>query len=221
MNEFKSARGRTTAITVLVIAQLVTLAGTIAAWLVYSQSLDSGDVSGVATVINALNPIDQLLFLAAFIVYLTWIYRATANLPALGSLSGKYTPAMAVWWYFIPFANLVQGHGVMANVWRESQPAAVDEHGFAIPRKASLVHWWWGLYIGTAVVSHFLTDSKSLDVEALRSVAHGQIFFRGLQLAEGVLFMLMVRAAQKRQEEQWLDLERRRNVPQPTADALR
>jgi len=36
-----------------------------------------------------------------------------------------------------------------------------------------------------------------------------------------LLFILMIRGAQKRQDEQWQDLERRRNVPKPTAEALR
>jgi hypothetical protein len=42
-----------------------------------------------------------------------------------------------------------------------------------------------------------------------------------VRIATGVLFLLMIRGAQKRQDEQWQDLERQRNVPKPTADALR
>jgi hypothetical protein len=224
MKGYISTRGRTIAITALVTAQIVLLAATVVAWLVYSASLESGDVEGPASVINALNPVNQILFLTAFIVFMTWVYRSMANLPGLGAMNLSFTPSGAVWAYFIPFVNLVRGHQVMATIWRESQPAAFDEGGKPLPRKATLVHWWWGLYIFNIVSSYALNDAHQFpvnSVEALRSTAQGQIFGNVLQAVEAVLFLLMVRGAHKRQDEQWQDLVRRQNVPQPTADALR
>jgi hypothetical protein len=222
---FIAARGRTTAMTVLVIVQVVLLAIAAVAWLVGAASLDS-DLTSAQTSFTAaagLAGLDQLVFWSTAVVFLTWTYRATANLPALGSMSAKFTPGSAVWWYFIPFANLVQGHAVMANIWTESQPPAVNENGFYLPRKAMLVHWWWGLYLLTTFGAFFVGVSAlgRPSIDALRTVAHGQSIWLIVRAATALMFLFMIRGAQKRQEDQWQDLERRRTVPQPTAEALR
>jgi len=221
---FVAARGRTIAITVLLITQIVVLAAAAVAWSVASAAPESDLQRLLAAFATAggLDMFDGLLAMASFIVFLTWVYRATANLPALGSMTCKYTPGWAVGWYFIPFANIVHGHQVMANIWTESQPPAVNENGFYLPRKATLVHWWWGVYWFTVVAGWAVGTGSALAVgPELHSVADGQMFLHALRIADALLFMLMVRTAQKRQEEQWADLERRRNVPKPTADALR
>ncbi len=223
MDSFVSARGRAIAITVLTIAQIVVLLLATAALAVAGAQLDGDLASASATFTTAagLETFDGLLFLATFIVFMTWVYRSIANLPALGSMSCRFTPAGAVWSYFIPFVNLVRGHQVMATIWTESQPPAVNENGFYIPRKATLVHWWWGLYLFSAIAGIVLQNSRPFGVAELRSLVNSQLFLHALRLAEAGLFLFMVLGAQKRQDEQWLDLERRRNVPQPSADALR
>jgi hypothetical protein len=108
----------------------------------------------------------------------------------------------------------------MATIWTESQPPAFNEHGFTLKRKTTIVNWWWGLYLFNAVVSWFTrVDARSFS--QLGSQISVQIFFDLVRLMAGVLFLVMVRATQSRQDEQWLDLERRRAVPQPDANLLR
>ncbi|MGZ3426499.1 MAG: DUF4328 domain-containing protein, partial [Polyangia bacterium] len=178
--------------------------------------------AGAALILGgSLEAFDGLLFLATFIVFMTWVYRSIANLPALGSMSCRFTPAGAVWAWFIPFVNLVRGHQVMSTIWLESQPPAISETGFYLPRKATIVHWWWGMYLFTTVVAIATQNSHPVGMEELRSLVGTQVAMMVLRLVEATLFLIMVRGAQKRQDEMWLDLERRRNVPQPSADALR
>ena len=169
-----------------------------------------------------LETLDGLLFIAATVVFLTWVYRSIANLPALGSMSCRFSPSGAVWSYFIPFVNLVRGHQVMATIWQESQPPAVNENGFYLPRSATLVHWWWGLYLFTGVAGHRRDGPASVRRRgAALARRRRRCGCTLLRMATALLFLLMVRGAQARQDEQWHDLERRRNVPQPSADALR
>jgi hypothetical protein len=134
-------------------------------------------------------------------------------------MSHRFSPGAAVWAYLIPFVNFVRGHQAMADIWRESQPAAIDERGACLPRNATLVHWWWGILLA----SRFFHAGSygTLSPELMRDF----IITRSLQISVGiaaaVLFMLVVRGAERRQEAQWHDLVLRQNVPQPTADALR
>ena len=141
MDAYVSARGRSIAITVLVILQLVALGLAAAAWAVGGGEV-GGDLTGAVAAFRGaavLETLDGLLFIAATIVFLTWVHRSIANLPTLGSMSCRFSPSGAVWSYFIPFVNLVRGHQVMATIWQESQPPAVNENGFYLPRSAALV----------------------------------------------------------------------------------
>jgi len=227
MNGYISARGRALALTILVSIQIVTLLAAAAAWASYASTLGH-DLSGrmaAAAMATAIGSFDTLLFYAATVVFFTWVYRAMANLAPLGSMSTRFSPAIAVWAYIIPFVNFVWGHTVMATIWQESQPPAVTEDGVYTRRSTALVNWWWGLYLGGIVlvlwttVSALFTSPRSVD--ELHSFANNQILFMIIRAVTALLFILMIRGAQKRQDEQWQDLERRRNVPKPTAEALR
>jgi len=223
MGSYVSARGRSIAITVLVIVQLALLGLATIAWAIGAGMVERDSLGAVAAfgTAGALNGIDALVFTAATVVFLTWVYRAVANLPALGSMTCAFTPGGAVWAFFIPIVNLVWGHQVMATVWRESQPPAVNENGFYLPRKATLVHAWWTFYLVSIVVSIWLMFSQPSSVSGLSSFAASEVFLHLVRMTTALLFLIMIRAAQARQDEMWQDLERRRNVPQPTADALR
>ena len=97
----------------------------------------------------------------------------------------------------------------------------MNGNGFYLPRSAALVNWWWGLYLVSCVVGVVASNTQPFGVEALRSMGSTQVVLHLVKLVTAVLFLLMIRGAQARQDEQWQDLERRRNVPQPSAEALR
>lgn len=223
MDGYLSARGRATAITVLVIVELVIGVLATAAWATAGNHVgeDLSSSLGAFASASAMDSFGGLISLATTIVFLTWVYRSIANLSPLGSMNSAFTPSGAVWSFFIPFINLVRPHQVMATIWRESQPPAVNENGLYLPRKTTLVHWWWGLVLFGIVAAVSTISFAPLSVERLRSLASEQVVLHMLRLPTGILFLLMIRGAQKRQDEMWQDLERRRNVPKPTAEALR
>lgn len=64
-----------------------------------------------------------------------------------------------------------------------------------------------------ALDGHELTGALGLVI--------GGIVLNLVYIVAGALFLVMVRGAQSRQDEMWLDLERQRSVPQPSAAALR
>ena len=217
---YVSGRGLSIAIAVLVMLQIALLVLATTAWALATIAV-GGDVTGVIAAFGSATLLDvvaALLFVAATVVFLTWVHRAVANLPALGSTRARFSPADAVWSFFVPGLNLVRGHQVMATIWQESQPPVGDA-----PRRANLVHGWWTMglvYLFTLAV-HAMASSSRVGVEELHAISARQIVLHLLRIATAVPFLLVVRGAQSRQDEQWLDVERRRNVPQPTADALR
>ena len=78
------------------------------------------------------------------IAYLMWMHRAYRNLPALGAQRLNMTPAWAVGWWFVPFANLFKPYQSTAEIWRYSDPKQADK----LRKSASvLVAMWWGAFL--------------------------------------------------------------------------
>jgi hypothetical protein len=108
----------------------------------------------------------------------------------------------------VPLANIPLSHGVLTALWHESQPRTDG---------TALQHW-----LGAPLVTAWLL-ALCAAIESVMVVSG--VYERGALLLSwltaGVLFVCMVLRIQRRQDEQWRDLELRRRVPQPSATALR
>lgn len=218
---YRSARGLANAAVILVGLQVAldALAGVGCA---VTMVLPDGAAWLSLLATGVANLLSELLYAGAAVVFMCWVYRSVANLDALGS-PNLVTPSSAVWGFFIPFVNLVRPHQVMATVWNKSQPAPPSELGDSLERRTPVVTAWWTLALISTVFSRIvmrLVDTPT-SLAGLRRLAAWALVESLLWTATGVLFISMVWLTQRRQDEQWLDLERRRNVPQPSADALR
>lgn len=194
----------------------------LASWTAVSTHAVAGErMDAYRSMLSAtrLARVESLAFCVTLVVFLSWVYRATANLRPLGSLSVRFTPGWAVGYFFIPIVQLWRGYQVVADIWRESQPAAVDEHGAYLPRKATLVGWWWALRVLS--FGGNVRGTGPLPTIMLNELAHTAQVMLVIHFASAVLFLLVIRGAQARQDAQWDDLVRRRNLPQPSAEALR
>jgi len=223
MNGYKSGRSLATATTVLVAAQLVLMPVSAVTWLLAAARAAADDPRGMALMaVLAVLPqtLALLCFIAGGIVFLVWVYRSMGNLLALGSTSCRFSPAAAVWSFFIPVVNLWRIYQVMATLWVESQPPVINENGYALKPKTTLVNWWWGTYLLGVVVSLFVQGTPHT-LEEFRSKALMLSVSTFFQVIIGAQFLWLVRATQRRQDEQWLDLERRAAAPRPSADVLR
>jgi hypothetical protein len=216
MRQYASARALATALTVLVVVQLVLTGLSLTSWIT-APGADSEVRDFVVTAGLLFDAMHYLVFVAAVVVFLIWVHRAVANLAALGSTSWRFTPGGAVWAFLIPIVNLWQGHQVMATLWSESQPAPLDEE--SLRSKTTLVNWWWGGQL-TMLFAGYLYPEDFVACE-LRSAAERMSFIDFVRLVTGVLFLCVLRATQRRQDEQWRDLQLRAAVPAPAANQLR
>ncbi len=90
-------------------------------WLgLFNEAVDYGSDSAVRAVEAAEGTSLTLYYANAAILFVTaafflvWVYRAHANVHALGFNELKFSPGWAVGWWFIPFFNLVQPARAMA-----------------------------------------------------------------------------------------------------------
>ncbi|WP_163360139.1 DUF4328 domain-containing protein, partial [Enterobacter hormaechei] len=68
---------------------------------------------------------DMLIWtLLTMCVFAWWIFRAGKNLVALGYVSLAFTPAVRIWWFLVPLANLVIPYHGMRELWNASHGKA-------------------------------------------------------------------------------------------------
>lgn len=99
---------------------------------------------------EALGVASFVLQVATVVAWLVWEHRAQSNLRSLGA-HPEFTPAWAVGWWFVPFANLVQPFRVMRELWRDSAT------GLEGPRGAALVGWWWAVWLAGGVLGSIVS----------------------------------------------------------------
>jgi len=116
----------------------------IAAWSLFAVAMSAALLLGwklrsealIGIVIAAAEPPGIVILgglaIVAGIVYLVWVYRASANLWSLPDVGERMRPGWAVGGYLIPLANLVMPYLGMRNL-------TAPVHGGA--------GWWWALVL--------------------------------------------------------------------------
>lgn len=88
-------------------------------------------------------------FILTVIVFSIWIYVAGKNLVA-AELDLEFTPGSRIWWFAVPFANLVKPFQGMRELWNASHGAPhYDENN-------GLVTGWWAVWLGGNLVAYVI-----------------------------------------------------------------
>jgi hypothetical protein len=145
-----------------------------------------------------------LLYLGTVVAFLVWFRRAYRNLPALGAESLRFPSGWAVGAWFVPFLNLVRPKQLADDIWRASDPTLPAQVGAAWKqqRVASLLHWWWALFIASNLVG-WASLRLGLDAttpEELQTVSAVTLAGDFLDLPLTILALWMVAQVSRRQE---------------------
>jgi len=194
MHRYVSARSRAQLVDVLLAAQIALYALRFAGALFLLVAPDGDLGHMLARGARLSQPFLLVLFIATAIAFLFWLDRAARNLPALGA-PNAIAPEHVVGVFFAPVVNLCAIPYVVRHVWYGSDPTPPA-------RGWLLLGWWPAFFFGVLGLSTTLWSAP-------------------LFLVSAACLVGIVRDVQRRQDEQFLDDERRRAVPLPTADALR
>jgi hypothetical protein len=106
-------------------------------------------------VVNGGVIIASIACLAIAGVFLWWTWRATRNVPALGAEAPEFSPAWAIGWWLIPFANLVQPGRVVRQAWRAADPRVPPGRSAAWRRMdgSSAILAWWIVWVLAGIAS--------------------------------------------------------------------
>jgi hypothetical protein len=189
-------------------------------WLTDPGAADSFDRLEMSDLWQAL--LGFLIFLTLLptaIVFLLWLFRASENLPSLGTRNPTYTPGWAVGWWFVPFANLLVPKLAVDEIWQRSDPDAPPDHSGGVHRPDVPIsqHLWWGCLVAMAGLwfLSFLLGVGDIDASRERLVAALQIGSSAAALAAAVLGYGMVGDITARQTARASALGADRPPPDP------
>ncbi len=144
--------------------------------------------------------------IATAISFIMWTYRAYSNIPALLVEGLRFRRWWAIGGWFIPIWATFRPKQIVNDIWRGSDPDLPE--GTEYNWQNAPVPWWWGVWwlaflfsnqLYLAVTRMWLEGDES--VEAVRNSSLVTIWADGLNAVAGILAILVVWTASRRQLE--------------------
>jgi len=138
--------------------------------------------------------IQMTLLAATAIAFITWLYRCRANLRAFGTRHLRYPRNWAVFGFLIPVVNLVRPYQVVREVWKASDPSAIDPLDWMTVKPPLLLRAWWGTFVSFLVfkiLAWWMMWSSTYDLTRLQ-IADGVLLLADLLAAASVTLVYFV-----------------------------
>ncbi len=125
---------------------------------------------------DSLSTARGCLFAVTAVVFSLWLYRSRINGRAFGARRFEYPRKWALLGFVVPVLNLIRPLQVVSEVWRVSDPTAIDNpfDWKIVPVPRTLAVWWW-MMLGcgcVALIGLALTTTSGLTLGQL-TVARG------------------------------------------------
>ena len=144
--------------------------------------------------VATLGQLRAVTYIASAIAFLAWLSRAVDNTPALGGGMPEFSPRAAIGWWFAPFANLIRGHQIVADLWRRMALTDADEG-------TRTIHVWWVAWIGGNAVTTILAQTAPHGVDAVRSQLMELAVVYAVSALSGILLLWIMWVIERRVEQ--------------------
>lgn len=140
-------------LTALAVSVLV-ISDTTASYTVPGYVTGQFKLEGLGMILASLVGISSLavagLMISNVIAVTMWMYRANANIWAMGTMGVEYTPGWTAGYWFIPFVNLVRPYQAMKEIYQASaadSETAVQGVAWKNLSVPTYVGGWWAAWI--------------------------------------------------------------------------
>ena len=150
-------------------------------------SFSAGSLSDeFVDIVIGLESLYLLVRIATFVAFVTWAYRAHANLSLMGRNGLNHENQATVWWWFVPVANLWMPFRVMFETVRGSRAETGDAQ-------------WRSHTLGTTTIWWTITFIAGLiAIQAATALFDGAVTYGDLETAftvNGLASLIMLAAA--------------------------
>jgi hypothetical protein len=134
------------------------------------------------------------------VAFCLWFHRAYSNLRALG-VPTSFTPGWAPGSFFVPFLNLYRPYQIAKEIWVGSASnSTLAREGLG----HGLVGLWWGLYLGSNIISNFAFRFQMDESAAsLRTSTIVYIVSDILSIGAALAAMSMIKGIERRQTQRY------------------
>ena len=148
-----------------------------------------------------------LIYVVTIVLFCVWVYRAYANLTALGNpkqaLNGS--PAWAVLSFFIPIVHLVAPYRSVRETWAKSDPA-VPADDYVAPQEPSapgVMKLWWAFWLCTNFISNaaFRVRLRAETETGALAASWLEMLSDMAAIPAAVFAILVIREIDRRQEQ--------------------
>jgi hypothetical protein len=141
------------------------------------------------------------------VAFIAWIHRCRINVRAFGSRRLRYPRIWAIIGFIIPIVNLFRPYQVVSEVWRASDPRAVETPvaWIAMPVSRYIPAWWAMLLVSAfleILAAGLVTHSgvTADDLFAARSIG---VLVGITAASSAVLAYLVISGIEEAQKEKW------------------
>lgn len=152
------------------------------------------------------------LFALTGVAFMVWLHGAYANLAALG-VQRRYPPMWPIVGFLVPGLNLLRPFEIVHEVWHGSAPGL----GARPPMAATLVPWWWALFILATFGATVSALPIHRTVELQEFIVWLNLISNGLMVADAALAVTLVLEITGRQEKKYQQMA----APPPAAGRWR
>ncbi len=86
--------------------------------------------------------------------FIAWMFGSYRNLQRTSVAELRYDPGWAIGAWFIPIFNWIRPKQMIDDVWRAGEYGAeVRDDSWRRRPVSPLLHWWWALWVGAAILS--------------------------------------------------------------------
>jgi hypothetical protein len=127
-----------------------------------------------------------VISVATAILWLVWGYRTYANLLEVGCRRISSSPAASVYWWFVPFANLLMPFRITKEIWYRSELS--NEFAEVSGDNLPPLQLWWAMFLISHFVSNMVYRSTkyNLALEFVSGVLDVASAYTAIQLVMGI-----------------------------------
>ena len=161
---------------------------------------------------NALLASRMALYGTIALAFIAWLHRSRINVRAFGCRRFRYSRTWAIIGFFIPILNFFRPYQVVSEVWRASDPRAVETPVAWIPMPVSrYVLAWWVMFLASAfleIQAVGLVMHSGVTVEYLFAARIIGVLAGIASASSAVLAYLVISGIEASQEEKWAIISR-------------